>query len=138
LRSSSDANDRVADDVRLDVWLDVACLFKTRSEAKRACEGGKVQINGDSAKPNRFLREGDRLRITRGHGRYQDVIVRIVIDQHVKKTEARALYDDVTPKPTAEEIEARRVERIYRATARAAGTPDKRRRREIRRIKEGV
>ena len=120
------------------MWLDVACLFKTRSEAKRACEGGKVQINGDSAKPNRFLREGDRLRITRGHGRYQDVIVRIVIDQHVKKTEARALYDDVTPKPTAEEIEARRVERIYRATARAAGTPDKRRRREIRRIKEGV
>jgi ribosome-associated heat shock protein Hsp15 len=127
----------VSDAVRLDVWLDVACLFKTRSEAKRACEGGKVEVNGDKAKPNRALREGDRIRITRGQGRHQDVIVRIAIDQHVKKSEARALYDDTTPKPTPEEIEARRVERAYRAAARAAGTPDRRRRRELRRFKEG-
>ncbi len=122
--------------LRLDVWLDVACLFKTRSEAKRACEGGKVDVNGDHAKPNRPVREGDRVRISRGAGRFQDVIVRIVIDQHVKKAEARVLYDDVTPKPTAEEIELRRQERIYRAAAAAAGTPDRRRRREIRRFKE--
>ena len=112
--------DRTQETVRLDVWLDVACLFKTRSEAKRACEGGKVDVNGDGAKPHRSIREGDRIRIGRGFGRYQDVIVRIAIDQHVKKTEARALYDDVTPKPTAEEIEARRIERAYRAAAQAA------------------
>ena len=123
--------------VRLDVWLDVACLFKTRSEAKRACEGGKVEVNGEHAKPNRAVREGDRLRISRGFGRVQDVIVRILIDQHVRKAEARALYDDVTPKPTAEEIEMRRMDRAYRAAAQAAGTPDRRRRRAIRRFKEG-
>jgi len=123
--------------VRLDVWLDVACLFKTRSEAKRACEGGKVQVNGQSAAPHRTVRAGDRLRISRGQGRHQEVIARILVDQHVKKTEARALYDDVTPKPTPEEIEAHRVERIYRAAAQATGTPDRRRRREIRRFKEG-
>ena len=123
--------------VRLDVWLDVACLFKTRSEAKRACEGGKVEVNGENSKPHRMLREGDRIRISRGYGRNQDVVVRIAIDQHVKKSEARALYDDHTPKPTPEEIEARRIDRAYRAAARAAGTPDRRRRREVRRIKEG-
>jgi ribosome-associated heat shock protein Hsp15 len=127
----------VTDSVRLDVWLDVACLFKTRSEAKRACEGGKVDVNGEKAKPHRMLREGDRVRISRGFGRNQDVVVRIAIDQHVKKSEARALYDDHTPKPTPEEIEARRIDRAYRAAARAAGTPDRRRRREVRRIKEG-
>ena len=121
---------------RLDVWLDVACLFKTRSEAKRACEGGKVDVNGEHAKPNRAVREGDRVRISRGFGRFQDVVVRILIDQHVKKSEARALYDDVTPKPTEEEIERRRLERVYRAASEAAGTPDRRRRREIRRFKE--
>jgi ribosome-associated heat shock protein Hsp15 len=126
----------VNDAIRLDAWLDVACLFKTRSEAKRACEGGKVEVNGDRAKPNRTLRDGDRIRITRGQGRYQDIVARILIDQHIKKSEARVLYDDVTPKPTPEEIEARRIERIYRAAARAAGTPDRRRRRELRRIKE--
>ena len=123
--------------MRLDVWLDVACLFKTRSEAKRACEGGKVAVNGQPAKPNRMVRETDRIRISRGQGRYQDVIVRILIEQHVKKSEARVLYDDVTPKPAPEEIEARRMDRIYRAAARAAGVPDRRRRREIRQFKRG-
>jgi ribosome-associated heat shock protein Hsp15 len=126
----------VSDAVRLDVWLDVACLFKTRSEAKRACEGGKVDVNGHGAKPNRAVREGDRIRIGRPLGRHQDVIVRIAIDQHVKKSEAKALYDDVTPKPTPEEIEIRRIDRVYRAAARAAGTPDRRRRRQIRKFKE--
>jgi ribosome-associated heat shock protein Hsp15 len=125
----------VSDTIRLDVWLDVACLFKTRSEAKRACEGGKVDVNGEHAKPHRVIREGDRIRLSRPFGRHQDIIVRIVIDQHVKKAEARVLFDDVTPKPTAEEIEMRRMERVYRAASQAAGTPDRRRRREIRRAK---
>ena len=125
----------MSDAARLDVWLDVACLFKTRSEAKRACEGGKVDVNGEHAKPHRVIREGDRIRISRPFGRHQDIIVRIVIDQHVKKAESKVLFDDVTPKPTAEEIEMRRMERVYRAASQAAGTPDRRRRREIRRAK---
>jgi ribosome-associated heat shock protein Hsp15 len=128
----------LSDAIRLDVWLDVACLFKTRSEAKRACEGGKVEVNGERAKPHRAVREGDRIRISRPFGRHQDVIVRIALDQHVKKAEARVLYDDVTPKPTVEEIEMRRMERVYRAASQAAGTPDRRRRREIRRAKGKV
>jgi ribosome-associated heat shock protein Hsp15 len=123
--------------MRVDAWLDVACLYKTRSEAKRGCESGKVEVNGDHAKPHRALKEGDRVRINRGFGRYQDVIVRILIDQHVKKIEARALYDDVTPPPTPEEVELRRAERLFRAAQKAAGTPDRNRRREIRRAKEG-
>jgi ribosome-associated heat shock protein Hsp15 len=94
-------------------------------------------VNDGPGKPNRVLREGDRIRITRGQGRHQDVVVRILIEQHVKKSEARALYDDLTPKPKPEEIEMRRMERVYRAAARAAGTPDRRRRRQLRRIKEG-
>ena len=127
----------MSDAVRLDVWLDVACLFKTRSEAKRACEAGRVGVNGQAAKPTRLVRDGDRLRIGRPFGRHQDVIVRITLSDHVKKAEAKALYDDVTPKPTAEEIEMRRIERAYRAATRAAGTPDRRQRRQLRRIKEG-
>ena len=124
------------DSVRVDVWLDVACLFKTRSEAKRACENGKVDVNGQTVKPNRRVREGDRIRIGRPYGRHQDVIVRMLVEQHVRKSEAKALYDDVTPKPGAEEIEMRRMERIYRAATRAAGTPDRRQRRALRRVKE--
>ena len=124
------------DAVRLDLWLDIACLFKTRSEAKRACEAGKVSVNDQTAKPNRLVREGDRVRIGRPFGRHQDIIVRIVLEQHIRKSEAKALYDDVTPKPTAEEVEMRRIESQYRAAARAAGTPDRNQRRELRRLKE--
>ena len=124
------------DAIRLDVWLDVACLFKTRSEAKRACEGGKIDVNGQAAKPNRSVRDGDRIRIGRPYGRHQDLIVRLLVAQRVKKSEARALYDDVTPKPSAEELDMRRMDGVYRAAIRAAGTPDRRRRRELRRVKE--
>jgi ribosome-associated heat shock protein Hsp15 len=123
--------------VRLDVWLDVACLFKTRSEAKRACPGAKVEVNGEHAKPHRAVREGDRISISRGFGRHQTVVVRGVIDTHVRKSDARTLDEDLTPKPTLEEIEMRRMERIYRAAAAAAGT-DRRKRREVRRAKEGI
>jgi len=47
------------DAVRLDVWLDVACLFRTRSEAQNACRGGKVTVNAQSARSNRLVRSGD-------------------------------------------------------------------------------
>lgn len=127
----------MSDSVRLDVWLDVACLYKTRSEAKRACQGGKVEVNGARATPHRIVREGDRLRISRGFGHHQEVLVRLVIDQHIKKSESSGLYDDVTPRPTPQEVEMRRVERTYRAAAQAAGAPDRRRRREIRKFKQG-
>ena len=122
--------------VRLDVWLDVACLFKTRSEAQKACRGGKVDVNGQTGRPNRLVRPGNEIEISRGHGRKQRVIVRELADRHMAKADARRLYEDVTPAPTPEEIEMRRLERIYRAAMTPPRAPDKRARREIRRLKE--
>jgi ribosome-associated heat shock protein Hsp15 len=121
--------------VRLDVWLDVACLFKTRSEAQRACTGGKIAINGQPAKRNRPLRVGDEIVITRPLGRTQRLVVKTLADRHVPKADARALYEDLTPDPTAEEIETRRIERIYRAAMSPPRAPDKRERRQLRRLK---
>jgi hypothetical protein len=56
-----------------------------------------------------------------------------VTNAHLPKAEARLLYEDVTPAPTAQEVEQRRLERIYRATM-TIRSPDKRERREQRRI----
>ncbi|HEX5474922.1 MAG TPA: RNA-binding S4 domain-containing protein [Vicinamibacterales bacterium] len=125
--------------VRLDVWLDVACLFKTRSEAQKACKGGKVDLNGRAARPNREVRPGDTLVMTRPFGRRQTVVVKVLADQHVPKAEARLLYDDISPKPTAEETEMRRLARMAApfTRPRSAGTPDRRERRTLRRLKEG-
>jgi len=123
--------------MRLDVWLDVSCLFKTRSEAKRACEGGKVDINGQAAKPHRELKAGDELEITRPFGRRQKVIVREFAEKHVPRAEAKLLYEDVTPKPSAEEVELRRMARMAAPFTRPSslGSPDKRERRALRRLK---
>lgn len=124
---------------RLDIWLDISCLFRTRSEAQKACKMGRVAVNGQPAKPHRELREGDGIAISRPFGRKQTVVVRGFAEKHVSKAEARELYEDKTPPPTAEEIEIRRLERLSHALNRAPRiAPDKREKRRIRRLKEGM
>ena len=61
--------------------------------------------------------------------------MRVLAKRHVPKADARRLYDDLTPAPTAEEIELRRLERVYRAAMSPPRAPDKRERRELRRLK---
>ncbi len=121
------------DSVRLDVWLDVSCLFKTRSEAQRACTGGKVEVNGDNARPNRQLRVGDRLTITRPLGRRQTIVVKAVTDMHLPRAQARQMYEDTTPPPSPEEAAIRRAARVNLAIDQAAG--DRRTRRDARKAK---
>ena len=123
--------------VRLDQWLDVACLFKTRSEAQKACKLGKVSVNGVVAKTHRTVKVGDQLEINRPMGRKQLITVLGIVETHVPRAEARLLYEDRTPKPTAEEIEVRRLERIYRAAATPPTRPDRDMRRTLRRLKRG-
>ena len=120
--------------VRLDIWLDVACLFRTRSEAQKACQNGKIDVNGQTAKQNRLLRTGDEIVIGRPFGRKQRIVVKGIAGKHVAKAEARLLYEDLTPKPSPEEIEMRRMERIYRAQMTPPKAPDKRQRRALRRL----
>ena len=127
----------MADAVRLDTWLDVACLFKTRSEAQKACKLGKVAVNGVDAKPHREVEVGDEIEISRPMSRKQLITVLGIASTHVPKAEARQLYEDRTPKPTPEEIEIRRLERIYRAAATPKTRPERDTRRTLRRLKRG-
>ncbi len=118
---------------RLDSWLDVACLFKTRSAAAKACDGGKVEINGTRGKAHKFVRPGDLVEITLDRGRRRIVRVLATAARSLPRKEARSLWQDLTPPPTAEEIEARRIERLSRPVP--SGRPDARERRSIRRLK---
>jgi ribosome-associated heat shock protein Hsp15 len=124
--------------MRLDLWLDVACLFKTRSEAQRAIKGGKIDVNGHSAKPHREVAPGDVVEISRPGGRRQRVVVVGLAERHIPKAEARRLYEDRTPPPSPEEqalIDLLRV--AGRVRPHAPGTSDRRERRRLRRVKEG-
>jgi ribosome-associated heat shock protein Hsp15 len=125
--------------VRLDVWLDVACLFPTRSEAQRACKGGKVDLNGHTAKPNRDITPGDVIEISRTMGRRrQRVLVKGLAERHIPKADARLLYEDTTPPPSPEEQQLIDLLKLAGPRRRTAPrTPDRRERRRLRRAKEG-
>jgi ribosome-associated heat shock protein Hsp15 len=120
--------------VRLDVWLHVACLLPTRSRAKVACDGGKVDVNGERAKAHREIRPGDRIGVTVGAGTRRELVVLGVASRSIARREARGLYDDVTPPPPEAVREARRLDRML-APRHDPGRPDRREQRERRRRK---
>ena len=94
-------------------------------------------VNGQAAKAHREVRVGDEMEIHRPLGRKQLITVLGIADSHIARAEARLLYEDRTPKPSPEEIEIRRLERIYRAAATPPTRPTRDMRRTLRRLKRG-
>jgi ribosome-associated heat shock protein Hsp15 len=117
--------------VRLDIWLWAARFFKTRSLAKQAIEGGKVDINEQQAKPAKLVRVGDLLRIRRAE---ENQVVRVVAlsEKRGPASVAQGLYRETDESRTAREAlrEQRRLEGA--GYAKPASKPDKRARRLIR------
>ncbi len=128
-----------ASGVRLDVWLDVACVFRTRSQAQAACARGQVEVNGQHGKAHRLLRPGDELRIALAGGRQRLLVVRALAATHVPRAQARELYEDRTPAPSPEEVELRRLQRLAAPPRRprGAGAPKKKERRTLERVTSG-
>ena len=56
--------------VRIDKWLWAARFFKTRAQAQKACELGRIHSNGVQAKPAREVRVGDMLRVKNEGGEF--------------------------------------------------------------------
>src|SRR2546427_11975979 len=77
--------------VRMDKWLWAARFFKTRALAARACELGRVQFNGQPAKPAREVRIGDMLRVTNDGGDFE-VEVLLLSDVRGPASVAQTLY----------------------------------------------
>lgn len=121
-------------DVRLDAWLNYACLFKTRSQASKAVTLGRVKLNGRKIKPHHPVQEGEKLVIERGYYE-QSVTVRTVVDHNVSRKEARELYEDHTPELTAEQRERQALDRILNVKYEGKGKPGRKDREALRRIK---
>lgn len=75
----------------MDTWLWAARFFKTRTLAKRACELGRIESNGQTAKPARDVRIGDTLKITNEGGEFQ-VEVLLVSETRGPAAVAQTLY----------------------------------------------
>jgi ribosome-associated heat shock protein Hsp15 len=125
-----DVVDKDIDGVRIDVWLWAARFFKTRSLAKGAVVGGKVEVGGQGVKPSRMLKIGDVLRVRRGEEIFE-VEVRGLSDVRGSAPVAQQLYSE-----SEESIARRAAEREQRRLSAAGyrpplSKPDKRARKLI-------
>ena len=86
--------------MRVDLLLNRLCLFKTRSQAGKACEKGRVWLNGDPAKSSRTIVVGDRLRYRDALSRFEeDIEVLEVPEGSVSKTRAKEMYRVIERRP---------------------------------------
>lgn len=117
--------------VRLDKWLQVARVFKTRSQATQACTAGRVKVNGAVSKPHRTIKPDDRLEIERDDWP-RILIVQVVRDKPTPKAEARTLYTDITPPRPPLDPLAALLRRPPISRAKGSGRPTKKDRRVMR------
>lgn len=117
--------------VRLDLWLWAARFYRTRSLARQAIEGGKVEVGGQRAKAARPMRGGEELRVVRGEETFEVRVV-AVSDVRGPALVAQALY--VESEASRLRREQARALRIAERTGYRApeSKPDKRARRLIR------
>jgi ribosome-associated heat shock protein Hsp15 len=119
---------------RIDKWLWAARFFKTRELASKACDMNRIQSNGQSAKPSREVKQGDRLTIKNEAGEHQ---IEVLIVSHVRGSAeiARTLYSESDEsrearRKAAEERKAQEIMDPFRGNQRP-GRPTKRDRRLI-------
>src|SRR5579863_7365884 len=115
--------------MRIDQWLWASRFFKTRALAKHACELGRMQSNGNPAKPAREVRLGDRLRVINDGGEFE-LEVLVLSDVRGPAAVAQTMYRETD---SSREARARLAEE-RKAMPRAEwpeGRPSKRDRRRI-------
>ncbi|MFT6387525.1 MAG: ribosome-associated heat shock protein Hsp15 [Cellvibrionaceae bacterium] len=124
------------DKVRVDKWLWAARFFKTRSLAKQAIEGGKVQCDGQRVKASKDITLDTLLTIKQGWDT-KEVAIIALSDQRRGAPEAALLYQE-----TNESIEKRKQNETQRKLLKSAsglqteGRPSKKQRRQIHRFKD--
>jgi ribosome-associated heat shock protein Hsp15 len=116
--------------VRIDKWLWAARFFKTRSLASRACELGRIQSNGQTAKAAREVHVGDKLHVTNEGGEFEIEVLELA-DIRGPASVAQKLYheSEESREQRAKAAAERRAMREFEQLP--AGRPSKRNRRHI-------
>ena len=119
---------------RIDRWLFATRLFKSRSLAAQAVAGGRVHLNGERVRAAREVRRGDRLSLMRGAVEFE-CLVQAIPARRGPAAEAAGCYEE-TPASAARRAEfARRMQVAAAPTPRPVERPDKRARRQLRRLR---
>ena len=122
------------DSVRIDKWLWAARFFKTRALAAKACDLGRIQANGNDAKPARDVRPGDRLQIRTERGDFE-VEVKALSQMRGPAAVAQTLYEESEASREARAQLAAQRKAMAEVGAADTGRPTKRDRRLINRMR---
>ncbi len=116
--------------MRLDKWLWAARFFKTRPLAVEAVNGGKVQCNGERAKPGKSVQPGDHLIVRKDI--YEWAIDIIALSRYRLSAElAQNLYRETEASVVARELRRVSLEADRAAQPHSEGRPNKRQRRQL-------
>jgi ribosome-associated heat shock protein Hsp15 len=118
----------------MDKWLWAARFFKTRSLAARACDLGRIQSNGQQAKPSREVRAGDRLQIRNDSGDFQVEVVQLS-EIRGPVAVAQTLYAETETSRTLRLRLAEERKAMGLAGELREGKPSKRDRRDLERLR---
>jgi ribosome-associated heat shock protein Hsp15 len=122
------------DRVRVDKWLWAARFFKTRTVAGHACDLGRIECNGQTAKASREVRVGDLLRVKNDSGDFQVHVLRLS-DMRGPATVAQTLYLETEESKALRMKAAEERKAMPRFEASGAGRPSKRNRRDLDRLR---
>ena len=116
-------------EVRIDKYLWAIRAFKTRTEAADACKGGKVKVDGVSAKASRDVKAGEIIKIRKGAVEYTYRVVEPT-EHRVGAALVPQYAENLTPESELDKLKAP-VETFFITRDRGAGRPTKKERREI-------
>ncbi len=119
-----------AERVRIDKWLWAARFYKTRSMASHACELGRIEANGQPAKPAREVKPGDMLRVKNEGGEYL-VEVLLLSEMRGPATVAQTLYRETDASREARQRLAEERKAVPNFEFLREGKPSKKDRRVI-------
>lgn len=119
--------------IRIDQWLNIACIIKTRSQARKACEEGRVKVNDQTVKASKLVKIGDTVSVRyKWHHRTFDILG--IEHRSISHEKARLLYHE--HELLAEEKEALEMRQQFFKTERRLrpkykGRPTKKARRKF-------
>ena len=135
-------SDRVKDAagkrVRLDKWLWAARFYKTRSKSTEAIKNGRIELDGQRAKPSHRVGVGTSLAVRKGAYRFE-IDVRALAERRGSAEAAAALYEERAASAARREETRQRLaaERAHLPPESArSGRPTKRDRRQLMAFRE--
>jgi ribosome-associated heat shock protein Hsp15 len=120
---------------RIDKYLWLVRIFKTRSLATLACNGGKVKLNGSNTKPSKDLKPGDKIEFKRSVVQHTIEVVAFP-KSRISAKDILLYYTDLTPPTELIKLQDMKFSRVEKRD-QGAGRPTKKQRRDIDKLKGG-